>query len=280
MKESLSVRFLYHTAFGRALLSLLVSPAISRAVGRYLDSGLSRCWIKSFQRKNAITLDGIAVPAGGFASFNDFFSRSREKVSFDEAPNALCSPCDAFLSCYRIDKASSFEIKNSRYSLSDLLQDAELAESFQGGTALIFRLTPAHYHRYHYIDNGTILAQKRIDGVLHCVRPIATELYPVYVQNSREYTLIRSEHFGDMVQMEVGALFVGKIKNHTDSGEVRRGEEKGSFAFGGSTIVLLLQKDAVDPASFPDCLDNGREVPVMLGKTIAFYRNFTDKCLL
>ena len=57
-------------------------------------------------------------------------------------------------------------------------------------------------------------------------------------------------------------------------------EEKGSFAFGGSTIVLLLQKDAVDPASFPDCLDNGREVPVMLGKTIAFYRNFTDKCLL
>ena len=47
--------------------------------------------------------------------------------------------------------------------------------------------------------------------------------------------------------MEVGALFVGKITNHNpEKGiTVNVGEEKGYFEFGGSTIVLLTQKDKV-----------------------------------
>ena len=47
--------------------------------------------------------------------------------------------------------------------------------------------------------------------------------------------------------MEVGALLVGKIENHRQEGLVRRGEEKGNFAFGGSTIILLTEKDRVRP---------------------------------
>ena len=59
--------------------------------------------------------------------------------------------------------------------------------------------------------------------------------------------------------MEVGALMVGKISNHHPWGNhrVRQGEEKGMFEFGGSTIVLLLEKGAaiVDE----DLLINTRE---------------------
>ena len=47
---------------------------------------------------------------------------------------------------------------------------------------------------------------------MHCVRPIAMEKYPVYVQNTREYTLIDTENFGQVVQMEIGALLVGKYR--------------------------------------------------------------------
>ncbi len=277
--ETPGLRFLYRTVIGRMILKILVQPSLSRAAGRFLDSKHSVFLIKEYQKKNAISLDGITVPEGGFSSFNSFFSRKRTHTDFSGGPEDLCSPCDAYLSCYRIGEDSSFYIKHSRYSLSDLLQDRELAEGYQGGTAMIFRMTPAHYHRYHYIDDGNVLKEKRIDGVLHCVRPISGERYPVYIRNSREYSLQETAHFGTIVQMEVGALLVGRIRNHRTGGSFCRGEEKGCFEFGGSTIVLLLQKNAAGLLRLPDCTDNGQEISVRLGESIAVSLNSEDKML-
>ena len=45
--------------------------------------------------------------------------------------------------------------------------------------------------------------------------------------------------------MEVGARMVGRIGNNQGAGSFRRGEEKGRFEFGGSTIVLLVEKEKV-----------------------------------
>ena len=56
-----------------------------------------------------------------------------------------------------------------------------------------------------------------------------------------------TENFRTMLMMEVGALFVGKIENRPRRASVKRGEEKGNFAFGGSTIVLITEKNAVKP---------------------------------
>ena len=43
-------------------------------------------------------------------------------------------------------------------------------------------------------------------------------------------------------------MLVGKIKNHhRDKGYAfKRGEEKGMFEFGGSTVVLIFEKDTVE----------------------------------
>ena len=112
-----------------------------------------------------------------------------------------------------IEKDSEFTIKHTRYSVEDLLQDKSLAARFEGGKALVFRLTPANYHRYCYPAEGRVLSEKKIPGVLHCVRPVALCSVPVFAQNSREYQVIRTERFGTMVQMEIGALLVGKITN-------------------------------------------------------------------
>ena len=49
-------------------------------------------------------------------------------------------------------------------------------------------------------------------------------------------------HAGTFLQMEVGAMLVGKIENaDVYDREVTRGEEKGNFAFGGSTIIILTE---------------------------------------
>ena len=106
----------------------------------------------------------------------------------------------------------------------------------------IFRLTPTDYHRYHYFDEGTFLIKKIIPGVFHTVRPVALEKRKVFIENQREYTVLKTKNFKDVLVMEVGALGVGKIKNHEKS-KFKRGEEKGMFLFGGSTVIVLFQKD-------------------------------------
>lgn len=271
MKESLSLRFLYGTAAGRACLKVLVSPCISKIAGAYLDSRLSTWLIPVFRKNNNISMEGIVIPKRGFACFNDFFTRKRKEVLFDADPNHFPSPCDGFLSVSKIKAGQVLDIKHTKFSLRELLKNEKLADHFQDGLALVFRLTPAHYHRYSYPVDGTIVGKHRIKGVLHCVRPIATESFPVFAQNSREYQVIRSEQFGRYVQMEVGAMMVGRITNLPVriGDKVKRGMEKGYFEFGGSTIIVLLKGENIE---FNEKLLTRRnaegEIPVTVGEWV------------
>ena len=268
-KSSAPLRFLYGTVAGRCVLRLLVRPSLSRIAGRFLDTKFSRILIPRFKKSYNITTGGTEVPSGGFSSFNSFFTRKRTDIVFDKVPSRLCSPCDGFLTVFEIDEGSVFYVKGTAYSLGELLRDESLAAGYVGGQALIYRLTPANYHRYHHIDNGKVTAEKRIDGVLHTVREIATEKFPVYIQNTREYAVCASENFGTYVQMEVGALLVGRIKNHPSGGSFSRGDEKGMFEFGGSTVIMLFEKDAA--VLHEDILKSsahGEEYPVRAGDVI------------
>lgn len=248
MKESLALRFLYGTFPGRVILKLLVHPTVSKAAGRFLSSGASKWIVPHYVHKHKINMNNIEIPPEGFSSFNEFFTRKRRKERFDAAPGHLISPCDGLMSLIKIKGTTVLDIKNTRFTLDDLLKSHKLAEKFREGTALIFRLTPADYHRYCYAADGNILLHRKIRGKLHCVRPIALRTVPVFAQNSREYQVIKTKEFGTMVQMEVGALLVGKIQNSSSASPyrcVQKGEEKGYFEFGGSTIVLLLEKGKV-----------------------------------
>ncbi len=269
MKESLSLRFLYNTAFGRAVLKALVRPRVSRVAGRFLDTRASCFLIKPFARKNAITTDGIDVPEGGFPSFNAFFTRRRTEVVFPGEPSVLASPCDGFLTLLRIDEDCVFRVKHTEYSLASLLGSEAEAERYADGYAFIYRLAPANYHRYHHVDNGTVVCRRTIPGELHTVRPIATESLPVYIRNSREYVVCESENFGRYVQMEVGALLVGRINNFSAADTFTRGEEKGCFEYGGSTIIMLFEHGKVIPEpSVQKASALGRELIVTLGDPV------------
>lgn len=249
MKESLSVRLLYQTTLGRGILKFLVQPKISKMAGRFLDSKCSCFIIPHFIKKNNIDMSDVLIPEGGFSSFNEFFCRKRkqDKAEFDK--DKVISPCDAFLTCIPIKKDSVFDVKHTKFSLEDMLGDEKLAQEFEDGYAFVFRLTPTHYHRYAYPACGKVVRAKRISGILHCVRPIVTRQIPIYTQNTREYQVIRTKEFGKIIQMEVGALLVGRITNHDirKNRLVKAGQEKGYFEFGGSTIILLFQKDKIKP---------------------------------
>ena len=265
-KENGTIRFLYQSAPGRLLLKLLVSKRISRCGGFLLSSCVSKPLIPYYIKKHAIDM-GDYVPCR-YSSFNDFFIRKRRAVEFDTEPSHLISPCDGYLSIYPIDRDSRYMLKNVSYSLSALLEDEALAQKYQNGLCFIFRLAPDNYHRYHFIDDGTKGQSRKLGGVLHCVRPIAAERYPIYVQNSREYTVLHTVHFGEVVQMEIGALLVGKIHNHHQDGTIRKGEEKGYFEFGGSTIILLFEEKTVKADDRIPLSPEGTETKVRAGEKI------------
>ncbi len=271
-KESSQDRILkglYGTVPGRFLLKLLVSPAVSKLTGAFLDSGLSRALISGFVRRHSI--DMAQCESREYRSYNDFFTRKLAKGArtLDACPGALVSPCDSRVSVYPIDGESSFSIKNTRYTVDSLLRSHRLAAEFMGGYVWVFRLCVEDYHRYIYVDDGRVGEAVRIPGVLHTVNPVAGDRYPVYKENTREYGLFRSRHFGRMVQMEVGAMLVGKIRNHARGQRVRRGWEKGRFEFGGSTVILITGKDKVLPDA--DIRSNSRlgiETKVRLGQRV------------
>ena len=102
------------------------------------------------------------------------------------------------------------------------------------------------YHRYCYVADGEKSKNVVLPGVFHTVNPAANDALPIYKENAREYTLLKTEKFGTILMMEVGAMMVGKITNHKKgSGPVKKGEEKGYFEFGGSTVIMLLQHGKV-----------------------------------
>jgi phosphatidylserine decarboxylase len=264
------LNFFYHTAVGRLLLRPLTAPCVSRAVGHFLDSRASIPLIAPFVRRNGIDLTDYEPE--DYASFNAFFSRHIRAGlrPIDSDPTALIAPCDGLLSVYPIQKDLVLPVKQSRYTIASLLRDESLASAYTDGVCLVFRLCVHHYHRYGYADSGVKSPDVFLPGRLHTVRPVALETVPVFTENSRSYTVIRSEHFGDLLQMEVGALLVGKIQNHhPEATFVVRGEEKGTFLYGGSTILLLLPKDKVqlDPL-YGEATARGEETPVRLGQRL------------
>lgn len=248
--------FLYTNIFGRMLLKPLIQPQVSKLAGRYLSTAHSKWLISKFIERNEINMD--IYEECDYSSFNDFFTR---KIKPDCRPvpedlDVLISPCDCLATVYPIQENTTFSIKNTEYTLRSLLRSPRLAKRFRGGYAYVLRLTVEDYHRYLYSVSGKQSKNYHIDGTFHTVNPIANDYLPIYKENTREYTVIRSKEFGDVLQMEVGALLVGKISNHKQSTVVTRGEEKGFFEYGGSTIVVLTQKGRVIPRS--DLLTNSK----------------------
>lgn len=239
-----ALSFLYNNMIGRFFLFILTRRWVSKLGAIYLNSPLSKGRIKKMIKKHDIDLS--EYEKCDYKSFNEFFMRKKKNPlkGINKNENILLAPADSRLTVYEIDDETCLNIKNSKYTIEELLQDSSLAQKYKGGYCLVYRLCVNDYHHYYYVDDAKVIDNKKINGVLHTVQPISFKKYKVFVENAREYNVLETKNFGTVVQMEVGALMVGKICNN-DLKTVKRGEEKGHFEFGGSTVVILIEKDKV-----------------------------------
>ncbi|MGM9877324.1 MAG: phosphatidylserine decarboxylase [Bacilli bacterium] len=236
--------FLYSNAITRILLRPFITKTFSNLVALYMNSSLSKHRIKKFIDKNDINI--YEYDDKNYTSYNDFFTRKviSTKRPINARSDILISPCDSKLLAYKITDDLCLNIKNSYYSINTII-DNDIIDEYRDGLALVFRLSTDNYHRYCYIDNGSKGKNNHINGVYHTVQPISLKHYNFYKTNTREWTILNTSNFGKVIQIEVGALCIGRIKNNHETYIFKKGEEKGYFEFGGSTIVLLFKKNTI-----------------------------------
>lgn len=265
--NSKAVAFLCKSWPGRFLYNISLFIQVPRLMGAFLKTPFSRAFISGFIKSNKI--DMTAFSGRKFKSFNDFFTRADPNRRPDSNPGSLISPCDSSLSVYEIEENSTFFIKGFEYALSDFFESEEFDSKFCGGDCLVFRLAASDYHRYCYIDSGRQEKNHFIKGTLYSVQPVCCAAFRVYTKNRRSWTILHTENFGDVAQVEIGAFAVGGIKNHYEDYSFKKGEEKGYFDLHGSTIVLLFEKGRIAlDSDILEKVSGGKEVPVKYGQRI------------
>jgi phosphatidylserine decarboxylase len=255
---------------------LLVEPFfrkkfMSELAGWYADTRLSSIHINSFIKKHKINIDDFVVPEGGYKTFNEFFTREFKKVNFPEESDVLPSPAEGYLLAYEhINPNRLFQAKGETFYLDKLLNRQTL-NKYTNGTMLVCRLEPKNYHRFHFVDSGVITGFEEIPGEYYTVSKPGLENIPkLFCRNTRHITNLNSWNFGDIAYAEIGATFVGSIKQYHEFGDVvRRGRQKGYFKFGGSTVILVFEENKVEINQ--DIIKNtnyGKETEVKLGENI------------
>ena len=237
------IMFVYETVLGRLLLKILMKSRADRLAAWFLRTKASRPLIGPYVKRHGIDISSHEKACSG--SFGEFFAREETRRDHDMCPDHLISPCDGWLSAFDVRYDSTFEIKGSVYRISDLVKDEKAAERFERGTCLVIRLCASDYHHYCFIDDGTQQENHFIPGELHSVQPAALERYPVFRLNRRSWCIMETEHFGRVIQTEIGAFIVGGIVNEKENASFRKGEEKGHFELSGSTIVLFFEEGKV-----------------------------------
>lgn len=263
--------WLYHNPVGEATLwALAKRKMVSSIYGSRMDRPASAKKIQAFIREFGI--DMRASRQQEFHSFNEFFTRKLKNEARPVDTNAVVaiSPADGKVLAYADISNSDFIIKGYRFDVYSFLNNARLAQKYRDGSLLIIRLAPPDYHRFHFPLSGSVSPVTRIDGDYYSVNPLALrKMAEIFCLNKREYVIIANPLFGDVVMSEIGATMVGSIVQTYPVNNAKKGEEKGYFKFGGSTVLLLFEKNRVSIDK--DLLINtskGYETEVRVGERI------------
>ncbi|KAF9571556.1 hypothetical protein EC968_000451 [Mortierella alpina] len=248
--------------------------------GLHFDAPESVAQIPHFVKTYHLNLSELLEPdIKSYKTFNDFFYRrlKPDARTIDQKPNSIISAADCRLSCFEsISSATTIWIKGKQFTLSHLLQDDALAAQYEEGAIAIFRLAPQDYHRFHSPVQGKIAREPvKIGGTYFTVNPMAVnENLDVFTENVRVVTVMdleQGDKTGSGVLDQLGSICMtgGGVAGNS----LRKGDELGYFAYGGSTCILLFKKGA---ALFDEDLlrssKKGLETLVRMGEHIGTYQ--------
>ena len=279
------IDFAYSSAVGGFLTrNVLRKKFVSRWVGNLQNRRGSLKKVPAFIRDFAIPMEQFVEQQ--YRSFNDFFIRafrpglrpfSAETKEFSAFAEGRYFVFDG------IGEDLELPVKGARIRLRELvgggLPPNVKIDEFLGGALYLARLCPVDYHRFHFPDAGVLRAAYRVGGHFDSVNPKALAASPrILFENERQVSVLETANFGRVLYVEVGALMVGKIVQSFapdgKSGPFEKGQEKGYFLFGASTVIVVTERGRIIPST--DLLEQTRagvETLVELGDTIGKARN-------
>jgi phosphatidylserine decarboxylase len=275
--EPLSYAFfqrVFHSSFVLRLFHLLLNNSFfCRLYGWMQARPGSGRKIFRFVRTYGINVEEIEFPLDRYRSFNAFFTRRLKPDArpFDLAPDTFSCPADGKVLAYQqLVDGARIPVKGASVPLQLLLDSEEEARPYLDGSALVVRLAPYDYHRFHFPDSGKTGPARVVAGRYFIVNPLGLARVPgVFWRNKRAITEFTSRQFGRIAYLEIGGFAVGSIVQTYRPGSVDRGQEKGYFQFGGSTLVLLFEPGMI--AFDDDLVEDSRrgiEVHVRAGSGI------------
>lgn len=213
-------------------------------------------------------------PHWGFASYNDYFHREirpeARPVAAPEDPKIIVSPNDGNLVAIARDikPQDKFWLKGEPFSLVDMLDRSEYWERFVGGYVLQSFLSGANYHRWHAPIGGTVRKAYVVNGLLFSEAEsagfdpsagILSEGYDATV-NTRGLVFIESDdpNIGMVCVIPIGITEISSVQIRKKNGEplkegdrVKKGEQLGYFSYGGSSLAIVFQRNAIDHFTVP-----------------------------
>lgn len=277
------IKWLYNYPLGNLTLETIVKRRFfSSLYGKLMDKKKSAGKIDSFIDMFNIDLSEYQRNKDDYQTFNDFFIRKLKPGTrlINQNRSSVVSPADGKIFIYyRMKGDDVFYVKGYQFSLYNLIKNKKIAKRFENSTIMIIRLGPADYHRFHFPADGVPEKVKSIRGSYYSVSPISLRRKRALCKNKRVYTVYHNTVFGEMIIVEVGATLVGSIKQtYTPFREYKKGEEKGYFSFGASTIVLVFKDKTVSIDN--DLMLNsqlGYETSIKMGEQIALIGTYSSK---
>lgn len=254
------LRWSYGNPLGAISLNAFVKrPFFSEWYGKRMSTPESAARVKPFIATYGLDPADFADSPESYKSFNEFFFRKLKPearpIDGDEA--SVVFPADGrHLGFQKASEIGGVFVKGQKFDIAGLLGDKTLAAKYDTGSLVLSRLCPVDYHRFHFPAAGVPGETRMIGGPLFSVNPIALRQQLAYLwMNKRTITELRTERFGTVICMEIGATCVGTIRQTFTPGQrVEKGAEKGYFAFGGSSTITLFEPGALTLES--DLLEN------------------------
>ena len=245
------LRFILFNPFGQLALHTVAKRAwFSRWYGWRMSGSESKARVRPFIEKYGLSEVEHVKQADEFTSFNDFFYRKLKPKArpVDIATESVVFPADGrHLGFAKASEVEGVYIKGQKFDLGKLLDDDNLAAHFADGAAVFSRLCPVDYHRFHFPVAGVPGNARLINGPLYSVNPLALrDRLANLWENKRFVTEIETEQLGKVLVLEIGATNVGSVNlTFVPTRPVKKGEEKGYFAFGGSATFTIFEPGRV-----------------------------------
>ena len=225
----------------RVLPRMRLSRALGALTSARAPQPILEAAIQAFVRAYGVDLAEVDMPAGGFRTFDEFFTRRLQPGArpVDPDPSVLVSPADGRLEDLGgITSTGELRVKGQPYTAADLLGDAEDACLYEGGRYFIVYLSPRDYHRVHAPTCGEVQYVRYVPGTLFPVNRIGTDHIPqVFARNERLAIVQESAVHGRVTTIMVGAIGVGRIGLSFDEVETNRGETAGVRRYAEGSVV-------------------------------------------